>query len=1280
MESRKARLDGASSSSYSGYDAPRLQDSFRSSVVESQTSQGGIQKVSDSLYRLYEPTPAKDARVDVFFFHGLECEWQDSGIQDPHISTWKSSGEEEEVWPQRWLPEDFPQARIFSVSYDCSTKRTDTEGRMDLHLIGENVLQEFKWAREEHGGSRPVILVGHGFGGIVIKQLCVHAQNNKGNLVGGRSREMFLESIRGFCFYATPHLGIKGIESRSENEGPLLSWMRALNSDSARLHQAFLDLWRESGYCWTIFGLGEPGSTPGREGFHVPEGSSRFGEYLTVSPGHFLVCRPHDKSSSNYQHLKNLIAGVCSRSELEGRRSLMVPKITVGLDVLLTEILGEHLRDHKFVGISGMGGVGKTTLAKLIFNKVCAKFEYTCFVEDLKNISGQKDEVKKKIWEKMFHGGVPARSANGSSDNEWHRVTGKSLLIVFDDINDHDHLQLVQEIAHDNEMGESRFVLTSRDTHRLHDDDVYMVQLNCLGNRDAKELFTAYAFGGKEVPEAFKVVLQKVVDGCGGLPLTLEVLGKYLRGRTIEKWLEIPEALRTCDTEIADLDKRLWRKLELSYNDLGQKVKDMFLDIASFFVLTSHVFTADDAIMAWSSSDGGVQNRLDILVGRSLVEVREEKDRLGCERKKFYMHEHVRRMGQAMARRMGRSPDLSRQGSTEDHNYYPYDEKVDLQVGQELGDVIAHRIRIGRVPRGWTGPCPFYMISELLPKLTAIKYMDLSLHMITDSTTYSRVVLTLPRTSVLLRLSFSSNDSDLTVPVEAGGTSDNCKGRIVSLATCVSLVKLELLWWKEIGELSQLQQLRILRVSFCSGYGNWWKSLGNLRRLVRLELSNISEQFELPVNIGNLTELQYVSITGCKVASIPVSFRDLTSLRFLEVDRIVGSYKQAIPSLIRSFRELRFLTMHCWAMNDLVNNLQEVTALESLHLRCYDISKLPRPGTLGNFTRLRDLSLTCPKEKRSLIEVEDRQDEVLPDSFGNLTCLEQLDLECIPIQSLPVSFSKLIKLRTLTLCCEHGATLVALSNLVNLESLEITVTGNDTMPDVFGAHRKLRRFRLVCRTLERDVLESFRNLTSLEVLGLHTHYGGRAVIVTNFLDVKSLEIRVKGQLDMLDFLWSHTNLLTRLKTLKLYCDEGIILIILAVVSKLSNLESLEITVECDAEQKLRRFSLKCSPVKNQLAECLQFLRLELEDGSVELEVWSPRWYPKEVSLRVKGNPDVVDVLENLEEFLTRFQTLVLYCKHGIDPAVVRRMSNLASLEIKVHGHDTRCPICCKYRV
>ncbi|KAL3689102.1 hypothetical protein R1sor_015411 [Riccia sorocarpa] len=839
------------------------------------------------------------------------------------------------------------------------------------------------------------------------------------------------------------------------------------------LVQEILRMWRARRYRWTIYGLGGFESTLERHGLRVPEASTRFGDdYITVQEEHFSVCRPYDKTDKRYQHLHSLIGDVQRQVELETKPPLVVPDVTVGVDGLLTEILGKHIRDHKFVGFFGMGGVGKTTLAKLIFKRIFARFEFSCFVQEIKQISGTRDEVKKKVWENMFHHGVPVCSASGSSGaGGWHQVRGRSLLVVFDDIQDLDHVELLKEIAH-NPNEESRFILTSRDMNRLRDcgRDIHICPLDRLEDEDANKLFISYAFPGQqEPPESLRPVVKQVVDGCEGLPLTLEVLGNYLRGKETEHWEEIPRALRECD-KVADLDQKVWAKLQLSYERLPEdEVKNMFLDIASFFVFSEvhHTFSVDDAISAWSSIYGSGRNRLQTLEDRALVKIiNRGKDSMGYDLSSFYMHEHLRKMGQRIAKLKGRSFDLSRVRtlSTSDsdsgakvHNRYPYDDQFIFQGDQELGRIVAHRVRISRISMRVCGQtCAFCIMREVWPKLTAIRYMELQVDISGCCEECRNRGCNLPNTLVLFHLNHLNFVKDFVI---SGGDGTNFQDDTTGTATgtlmlagCTSLVKLYVGWCKNIdlGGLNKLRHLSTLKIRECRAARNWPTSLRELTNLRRLELSLIDEPFELPITFGNLTNLEHLSIRCCKITSVPSSLQNLTNLRILEVDDVIGT--EAIPNVIRFLRHLQILELKCCGIVDLLDGLRELTALRELSLICPEAV----PDIFGHLQKLRIFKVTCGAMENSLIE-----------SLERLSSLEELDLDCRTVERLPDVFGCFSTLKTLRIQCPSLQALPdTFGNFVQFNTVHISASGPLRLPDSFAQRSQLRVSQLIgCNTL-----------------------------------------------------------------------------------------------------------------------------------------------------------------------------------------------------------------------
>jgi hypothetical protein len=107
-----------------------------------------------------------------------------------------------------------------------------------------------------------------------------------------------------------------------------------------------------------------------------------------------------------------------------------------------------------------------------------------------------------------------------------------------------------------------------------------------LDGEQARELFMFHAFKHANcVTNDFKNISMEIIKACGGLPLSLEVLGCYLYGiHDLEIWKDALRELKAGQNIIEDSNNEmLWKTLQISYDRLIKIEQDMFLDIACFF-------------------------------------------------------------------------------------------------------------------------------------------------------------------------------------------------------------------------------------------------------------------------------------------------------------------------------------------------------------------------------------------------------------------------------------------------------------------------------------------------------------------------------------------------------------------------------------------------------------------------------------------------------------------------------------------------------------------------
>ncbi|XP_020209785.2 TMV resistance protein N-like, partial [Cajanus cajan] len=336
----------------------------------------------------------------------------------------------------------------------------------------------------------------------------------------------------------------------------------------------------------------------------------------------------------------NLIRRLVQRVMKElSNTPLGVPEFAVGLDERVEKVmrmLEVQSNGVKVLGLHGMGGVGKTTLAKALFNALVNRFEHRCFISSVRQVSSKGDDglvsLQSKIIKDLFPGeGSPTISdVNVGLSAIKGRVSENRVLLVLDDVDDVKQLHALigkREWFNDG----SRVIITTRDTQVLpesHVNELYEVRE--LNLSEALELFSYHALRRNKPPENLENLSEKIVSLTGRMPLAVEVFGSYLFGKRREE--EWEDALKKL-SEIRP--QHLQDVLKISFDGLDEEEKSIFLDIACLFVQMG--MKRDDVIDVLRGCGFRGEIAITVLVQKCLIKITQENT--------LWMHDQIRDMG-----------------------------------------------------------------------------------------------------------------------------------------------------------------------------------------------------------------------------------------------------------------------------------------------------------------------------------------------------------------------------------------------------------------------------------------------------------------------------------------------------------------------------------------------------------------------------------------------------------------------------------------------------------
>ena len=311
------------------------------------------------------------------------------------------------------------------------------------------------------------------------------------------------------------------------------------------------------------------------------------------------------------------------------------------------------------LGLDGMGGIGKTTLAREIYNHFVAQKKFRCmsFLEipfdpsTSSNMQGVTPTWSRELRKQLMWDLLRVKNSAARYNSWFQKVSSAGpTLIVIDNVHRLGQFEeLIPSVSALHPA--SRIIVTSRDRSVLNkiasrtQIGHYLFDVCKLSMAESNLLFNWHAFHTKEAPKEFEDLAKSIVKACGGLPLALKVTGSSLFDKRLDEdretiWPEAVDALRQ-SSDVMDV-------LRWSYDNLAEVEKRMFVDVTCFF----YNGRAAEALAFWegcrNSSYGGIKTPHTSL--RSLI----DKNLMECSRwGEFIVHDLLKELGQKIGEKAG---------------------------------------------------------------------------------------------------------------------------------------------------------------------------------------------------------------------------------------------------------------------------------------------------------------------------------------------------------------------------------------------------------------------------------------------------------------------------------------------------------------------------------------------------------------------------------------------------------------------------------------------------
>ncbi|KAK4269987.1 hypothetical protein QN277_023077 [Acacia crassicarpa] len=351
----------------------------------------------------------------------------------------------------------------------------------------------------------------------------------------------------------------------------------------------------------------------------------------------FVVLNSRNES----EDIKNIVTHVC---EILDKKDMFIANYPIGLDSRMENLIkmseSHPPNDVLVLGIWGMGGIGKTVIAKAIYNEIGRNFESRSFLLNIREVWEQHRgpvRLQQQLLSQICK--TPKMKIycieSGKSILK-DRLRQKRALVVLDDV---DNVEQLNALSGEGKwfLSGSRIIITTRDERLLrflNVDANHVYRMKNMDESESIELFSWHAFRQSSPKEGYVELSRNIVAYSGGLPLALEILGCHLLNTPVIEWESVLDKLKKFP------DDQIQKKLKISFDGLNSDTeREIFLDIACFFIGMDR----NDVTQILNASGFSADHGISVLVERSLVTI-DENNKLG-------MHDLLRDMGREIIRK-----------------------------------------------------------------------------------------------------------------------------------------------------------------------------------------------------------------------------------------------------------------------------------------------------------------------------------------------------------------------------------------------------------------------------------------------------------------------------------------------------------------------------------------------------------------------------------------------------------------------------------------------------